>query len=547
MFAERVTGAWLAQRGSARRVIARQTARKAIRSGVLWGFVFGLYGAVQALGYATSYKTAGERARLAKEFVSDAAVRAMVGPARNIESVGGFVAWKSLVVLSIVAALWGLLSATKLLRGEEDAGRWELLLAGQTTRGRAAAQALVGLGSGAAALWLITAAIIVVVGRSPKVQVSPGGAIFFATAVAASAVVFLVVGALASQLSATRRQASAYAGGALAASYALRVVADSGNGLSWLRWVTPLGWVEGLHPLSSPNPLALLPIIGLVAVLAVVTVHLAGLRDLGASTFVDRASSVSRERRVFGPQSLDLCLSRSSFAWWGAGVGLFGLLMGFVAKSAGAALSDSSSISRAFRRLGAVGTDAYLGVAFLMLAVLIAFVAASQVADARAEEASGRLENLLVRSVSRTSWFAGRFAISAAALVAGGLVAGVFTWLGAASQHAAVNFVVQLEAGLNIVPPAVLILGAGALVLGVWPRASVISVYGLLVWSFLVDLIGGIVGLNHWVLDTSVFHQMAAAPAMSPDWATTGVMVGLGALAGLVGGVAFRRRDLKCE
>ena len=30
----------------------------------------------------------------------------------------------------ILAAIWGLLIATLLTRGEEDAGRWELLLSG---------------------------------------------------------------------------------------------------------------------------------------------------------------------------------------------------------------------------------------------------------------------------------------------------------------------------------------------------------------------------------------------------------------------------------
>jgi putative exporter of polyketide antibiotics len=68
-----------------------------------------------------------------------------------------------------------------------------------------------------------------------------------------------------------------------------------------------------------------------------------------------------------------------------------------------------------------------------------------------------------------------------------------------------------------------------------------------LVWSVLVELVGGVVGLNHWVLDTSVFHQMAAAPAVSPDWETSGVLVAIGVLTALAGGLGFWRRDLKSE
>jgi ABC-2 type transport system permease protein len=61
-------------------------------------------------------------------------------------------------------------------------------------------------------------------------------------------------------------------------------------------------------------------------------------------------------------------------------------------------------------------------------------MAAGQVTATRAEEAEGRLDNLLVRPVSRWSWLAGRVALATAALVAAGLLAGLFAWAGAASQ-----------------------------------------------------------------------------------------------------------------
>ena len=109
------------------------------------------------------------------------------------------------------------------------------------------------------------------------------------------------------------------------------------------------------------------------------------------------------------------------------------------------------------------------------------------------------------------------------------------------------SFSTLLEAGLNVVPPAVCVLGIGALVFGIWPRAATIATYGVLVWAFLVELVGGIVGLNHWVLDTSVFHQMAAAPAVSPDWTSGAVLLALGAACALAGGAAFHLRDLKSE
>jgi hypothetical protein len=49
------------------------------------------------------------------------------------------------------------------------------------------------------------------------------------------------------------------------------------------------------------------------------------------------------------------------------------------------------------------------------------------------------------------------------------------------------------------------------------------------------------------VLDTSVFHQMAAAPATAPRWAANGVMAAVGVACALTGVVAFSRRDLRGE
>jgi ABC-2 type transport system permease protein len=528
-------------------VIARQTARKSVRSGLLWGYVFGIYVATQALAYASSYKTLAERVRLAKEFGSNSGISALVGPARNIQTVAGYTVWKCLTVLAIVGAVWGLLTGTRLLRGEEDAGRWELLLAGQTTRRFAAAQALCGLAAGVVVLWVVTALVTAVVGHSGKVDISPGGALYLALAAVSGAAMFLAVGAVASQLAATRRQAAAYSGAVLGACYALRMVADSGTGLGFLRSVTPLGWVEELQPLTNPRPLMLLPIVGFIVLLAVVTVQLAGSRDLGASTLPDRSSGEPHTGLLFGQTGLTVRLVRSTVVGWAVAIAAYSLLLGLIAKSAGTAISSSSSITRVLSRLGARGADAYLGVAFLIVAVLVAFVSAGQVSAARSEEAEGRLDNLVVRPVSRVSWLAGRLGVTSAVLLGVALVAGVCTWLGAASQHSGVSFTGVLDAGLNVVPPAICILGVGALVLGLWPRAASVVTYGLIAWSLLVELVGGIVGLNHWALDTSVFHQMAAAPAVSPNWTSGGALLALGAVAAVVGGLAFNHRDLEGE
>lgn len=533
---------------SASTLIARYTARRSVRSAALWGYVFGIMVASSAYSYTRIYQTAAERARLAGTFGRDHAASALFGPASQLNTVAGFTVFKVSMTLMIIAAVWGLLTSTRLLRGDEDAGRWEILIGGPVTRGRGVAQVLAGLGAGAAVLWAVTAVITVLAGRLSSVRIAAPAGLFLALALVASAVVFLAVGAVTSQLAPSRRQAAGYAAVVLGISYGLRMVADADAGLHWLVWTSPLGWMEELQPLTRPRPWALAPIAACTAVLAVLAVYLAGHRDAGASIWPDRTTRPPRLRLLSGPAGLAVRLTGGPVVSWAAGLGIAGLLLGIVAKAAGTTITGSS-VQQIFARLGAPGsgTATFLGIAFVIIAIVLAFEAATLLNAVRAEEADGRLDQLLAAAVSRSRWFTARLAVAAGALVLSGAAAGLLAWAGTVAQGTGPGFAAVVEAGLNTIPPALFLLGVGALAFGVRPRLASIAVYAVLGWSALIELAGGFFTQDHWVLDTSLFHQMASAPAVAPDGLTDGVLTGLGLLGLLLGGLALRRRDLQGE
>ncbi len=527
-------------------VVARRTAGAAGRSGVLWGYVFGAFVASAAWSYTSIYKTPAQRDRLAAAFGDNKATIALFGPAPALNTVGGFTVFKVSMTVMIIGAVWGLLTSSRLLRGEEDAGRWDLLLAGQTTRRGATAQALAGLGAAAVALWAVTAVIAALAGLSARVDIAGGSALFLALALASPALMFLAVGAVASQLAPTRRMAAGYGAVVLGVSYGLRMVGDAGIGLNWLTWLSPLGWVEHLAPLTSNDPWPLVPIAAFTAVLSALCVWLAGRRDVGAGLVPDRSHRAPRLRLLGGQAGLSLRLLRGTAVSWLLAVAATGLLLGSVAKAAGSTLSGSS-VQDVFDKLGATGggVAAYLGVAFLMLAVLVSFVAAGHIGAARTEESEGRLDHLVVRPLSRTRWLATRLALALVLVVLSGVAAGFFTWLGAAAQHTGAGLGQLLAAGVSTAAPAVFLLGFGALLIGLWPRAAPAGVYVVLGWSLLIELVGGIGALSRWLLDTSLFHHMASAPAVPVDWAQVGGLAACGVVGALVGAAAFARRDLQ--
>ena len=527
------------------RVVLGRTARAAARTGALYGAVFGAFVATSAYSYATLYASPRARAALAAAFGSNHAASALFGPAPALDTVAGFTVYKVQMTILVLGAIWGLLVATRLTRGEEDAGRWDLLLVGRTTRRGAAAEALAGLAVGVAVGWAVTALAIVAVGRIPRVGFGPSASLYFAASLVASAAVFTVVGAVTSQLAATRRQAAALAAVVLGASYGVRLVADAGMGAEWARWLSPLGWVEELGPLTGPRPLAFVPIVACCLVLGGLAVELAGRRDVGASVLAERTPAGARLAGLSGPAGLTWRQGRGVYLGWVGALAAIGLLYGLVARSASRSIGGSS-LSEVLRRLGAQGSgiEAMLGVVFLVLAVTTGFAAAGQITSAQGELTQGRAAHLLVRSVSRQRWLWTRVVMAAGFVVVLAVAAAAAVWIGGATQHAGMDPGRTLAAGLNTIPPCLVVLGAVVAGLGLWPRRAAAVAYTVLLWSLLVELVGGIGGLDRWLYDASLFHQMAAAPAVSPDPTSAAVLVALAiGLAG-VGAWGFGRRDL---
>ena len=521
-------------------LVLRRLALATSRGALVWGAVFGLVVVSSAVGFVSTYSTASERRHAAATLGTNKGLQALFGAPHHIETVGGYTAWRSLGLVSLIGAVWALLAATKQLRGEEDAGRWELLLAGQTTRRKATSQAVGGMAVGVVVLWVVTAVITVAVGRGNDTRFPVSAGLFLALALASSAAMFLAVGALTSQLAATRRQAAGLAAAILGAAFVLRLAADSGSGLRWVRWLSPLGWVDELQPLTGTRPVALVPILGFTIVVGSAAVYLAGERDLGASMLPDRSTARAHTRLLGDSLGLSVRLARNVAISWAIGLAAYGLIAGLVAKSAGE-ISRSTLERFGGARGGALG---YLGVSFIVVAALIAMAAAAEVTATRDEEGEGHLDNLLVRSVARLPWLAGRFAVATAMLVMLGVVVGVFSWAGAVTQQSSISLARILIAGVAVVPAAVFVLGLGTLAHGVVPRYAATLAYGIVAWSFLVQLIGSAINANGWLLDLSVFHHLAPAPASDPNWTSAATLAAIGIAAAALGAIAFARRDL---
>jgi ABC-2 type transport system permease protein len=232
---------------------------------------------------------------------------------------------------------------------------------------------------------------------------------------------------------------------------------------------------------------------------------------------------------------------------WLLAIGGYALLLGSVTRSASGIITASSpAVAASLGRLGIrQAAEGYLGLIFLLVSVVIAVAAATQLAAMRDEEASGRVENMLVRPVPRLVWLGSRVGVALGLVVLLGLTAGMCAWIGSANQHTGASPLTLVLAGLNATPPALFVLGAGMLVFGVRPQLTAAAAYGIVAWSFLLDLVSALVKNADLLQDSSLFTHIALAPAVKPDWSADAIMVVLGLACAALGAMAFQRRDIE--
>ncbi len=533
-------------------VIARFFAKRHLRATIIWGIVFGIYSASSALGFATAYQTAASRAGLAETFGSNAGLKILLGEPYRIAQVGGFTAWRALGVVTIVGAIWGLLMVTRSLRGEEETGRWELLLSGHTTARRATLNVLMGLAAALFVGYLLTTTILIAIGQSHDVQFSAQAAAFFGLALFASTLMFGSIGAAMSQLMPTRSRAASATAIIFGVAFLLRAAGAITPGWSWLMSVSPVGWVDKLHPLTDSRPLWLIPIVGVIVVCVSLALWLAGKRDLGASVFADKDEAQPRLRFLSKPLWISARLTRASSLSWIGLMAFMSLFFGTMTKAAADAFSSSAEVQKIFNNLASAsaqqtGAETFMGMLFFILMTMLMMYVAGAITAVRNDEAQGYLDNILVRPVGRLQWLWGRIAIIVGVVITAGMLGALATWLGAASQHSGVPFGKLVAAGVNSLAPAMLALGVGVAALGFAPRIAGMAIYVVVSWSFLIQMVGSIVKVNHYIMDTSVFYHVALVPAADPKWLVAGIMCAIGAIAALLGALRFRNRDLETE
>jgi ABC-2 type transport system permease protein len=511
----------------------------------VWILGLFLYAYSQAASIISLYPTQADLDRLARtaEGVgANPAVVALQGPAYDASTYGGATAWQLVTPGVFLIGLMSLLLVTRHTRQEEETSRAELVSAGVVGRYAWLAASLLFVLAVNAVLAAVTALAFIAMG------LPAAGSIMLAVDCGLAGMVFAGVAAVTVQVTQYARPANGMAFAVLGAAFLLRAIGDSAAQLSWLSWLSPIGWAERFQPFAGEQWWVLLLPLGLLLVLLVAASALLTRRDLGTGVLPTRLGPPAAPPWLRSPLGLAWRLQRGTLLGWTIGSAIAGLSFGAIAQDMVQAAAEDPETARMLARLGGAGsiTDIYLAAILSWLGMLAAGYAVQATLRLHAEETELRAEQVLATAVPRIGWAGSHLLVaavgSAVVLATGGLVAGLAHGLRAGDLSGQLP---RVLGGALVQLPAVWVMaGIGVALFGLLPRLMVGGTWAILGIVLFITTLGEPLQLAQWTLDLSPFAHLPRLPAAAFTATPLAWLLAITAVLAAAGLAGFRRRDL---
>jgi ABC-2 type transport system permease protein len=530
--------------------LRRFSFQQTLRGAIIIGFISGFMLVGQGLAYEKGYPDEVSRAKFAASLSSAPALGLLYGDAKNLTAgTNGYMVYRVVGFMSLITSIWGLAVAIRLLRGNEEDNRWEIIrMSSLSSR-----QATTHIMGGFLLSWLLAVLLsfLITMGTiaSTDLQMSIGTALIVTLMIFLPGLLLAAVGILTSQLAVTRRRALMYGLVPLLIFFIIRGIANTSHDFHWLMYFTPFGWVELVNPILDMHTWWLvLPIL--------FSVLFAGLgiwfaeRDLGAS--VISQSDNAHSRYYLLGNSWQLGLRQNMWVWsaWAIAALTVSSLIASLTNVANDAATSSATISKSVDTLSGNTTDiriAFLGAGLVFLVMILMVMTANIIGAIRNDEAKQYLDTILVQPTRRSIWLVHRLLLGLGAVLFIALASGIATYFIATGQHIELNFGKLFVTSICMVGTAIFLLGFGALLYGLLPRLATPLMYAFMGWSFIIILISSAVQLNSTLLHSSLFHYVSFNLANWPDISVFIWLSVLGIIMACVGVFAFTKRDIITE
>lgn len=503
-----------------------------------WVAAVTVLSASSVLIYPFVFPDQSDRLALAATIGANPALGLIFGPARDLSTVDGFNAWRSLALGGFLVALGAIFAVVRATRAQEDSGQAELLASGVMGRSSRLMTGLAVALLGSAGAGLVAGLVTVLCGGSWETSLLLG-ATFTATGWMLAA-----VAAVTAQVGGDARTASTLAVGLLGVLYLLRGFSSSLELPSWTIWANPLGWTLETRPASDDRWEPLLLAVAFTVALVLVAFVLQGRRDFGQGSIAQRPGPARGTTR--STWRLALRLNAGPVLTWTAAFGMLGVVFGYFVTSVDDLFSGEAGVQQILAS-GATTPDeltaAFLRTILSLIGIIAAVPGVQVLLKVRAEELADRVEPVMAGAVPRARYYASNVLLALGGSTLYVLLAGALVALLASRADVGIAFVDAFDQAVATAPAVWTVVAVSVAVVGARPVPSLAAWVGVLL-AFGLTLLGPTFGLDDWVLGISPFWHVPTVTEADPDWSGLG-WISLVTVAFVVLGFAgFRRRDL---
>jgi len=501
----------------------------------VWFAVLALLCYSSATATPALYRSDASRAAAAAAVNASPGIVALYGPILDVTSVGELAMTKMTVLHAVLVSVMVLFMIRRHTRGDEEAGRSELLGAAALSA-TTPLRAVLAYGATVSVLLGVAVAFANTAGGLPFI-----GSIAFGSAWAGTALVAVGVTAVACQMSASSRTCAAIASMAFGGLFVLRAVGDAMN-IPLLSWLSPYGWNTRLRAYSDTRWIVLVLYVVAAVALMVSADYMRRSRDLGSGIIQTRPGHPVGSPRLSNATALGFRLHRPLLIGWSVVMVAVGVIFGAIIPGFDA--FDTDGMKGLLARIGGSGTfrEAMVASMISIGGLFVTSFAIAVVTHAGTDEREGRTDQVLAVATSRWRSF-----VTVVLIAVGGstwllLLGGVALAVGLRGGGEA-GFM-RIVASSLAQAPAVWLVTALGVVCFAWRSRWAVLGWAVVVVAATLGQIGALLDLPQLVIDLSPYTHAPKMPhepfELEPAAVLTAIAVALLGLAW----ARYRTRDI---
>ncbi|MCI8669659.1 MAG: ABC transporter permease [Lachnospiraceae bacterium] len=490
------------------------------------------------------YPTQADR-QIVAESMSNPVMVAMMGKAygKDNYSLGALMSQQSLLFTIVAVAIMNILIVNRNLRGDEEAGRIELIRSKSTGR-----------------LFNVLATTIVCVGINILLSLLVGlsltalniesinfvGSMMFGIVLGISGIMFAAITACINQLLTNSKASLGFSFAILGISYFVRAIGDIGN--ENVAVLSPLGWImrAQVYVENKIWPVILSIVISVVFILLAFLIN--SKRDLGIGLFHEKTGRDSGSVFLHGPLGLVVKILRVEYLAWIIAYIILGISFGAMLEEIRTQLESNGLMLQILACDSNSGELLYqfINVITSIFAMITTIPVITTIIKIREEEITNRIECLISKSITRRKLLSAFLICSIFISIVLQLIFAVSFWISGNQVIGDTPFELSdmLKAACAFIPAIWIIAGAAIAVIGLIPRITIL-VWAFLAYSFFVSYFGSMLNLDKWMMKLSPYVNVPNTFADGTDWIKLVVFILISAILTIVGYLGYGKRDLQ--